>query len=53
MEVGWTGSAPYFIYMHHTYIFTAPAHLFFDFSLYFVFVVRDDLARLYAIRLLT
>ena len=29
MEVGWAGSAPHFIYMHHTYILTAPAHLVF------------------------
>ena len=28
MEVGWAGSAPHFIYMHHTSL-TAPAHLFF------------------------
>ena len=41
MEVGWAGSAPHFIYMHHTSL-TAPAHLFFVFA----FVVRDDLARL-------
>ena len=28
MEVGWAGSAPHFIYMHHT-SHTAPAHLLF------------------------
>ena len=32
LEVGWEGSPPYFIYMHHTPIFTAPEHLFFVFS---------------------
>ena len=31
MEVGWAGSAPHFIYMHHTYILTAPAHRLFRF----------------------
>ena len=30
MEVGWTGSAPHFIYMHHTSL-TAPGHLLFCF----------------------
>ena len=34
MEVGWAGSAPHFIYMHHTSL-TAPAHLLF--LLFFVF----------------
>ena len=29
LEVGWEGSPPYFIYMHHTPIFTAPEHLLF------------------------
>ena len=28
MEVGWAGSAPHFIYMHHTSL-TAPGHLLF------------------------
>ena len=30
MEVDWAGSAPHFIYMHHTSL-TAPAHLLFPF----------------------
>ena len=52
MEVGRAGSAPHFIYMHHTSL-TAPAHLLFLFAfLSVVFSAHNDLACLRCLSLL-